>query len=698
MLAGILFAQNTGAKPLYALICCAVCIALFFLFRRFRYSAFMVFFAVMFASMAYFSIYTAPPIANLDELGTADIEGRVCDVSYGETTDTYLLKDVTVNGTAIGKRIFLTTQKTGYELDDVVAARGELKLPASARFEHGFDNRLYCLSKNAAYTCLSYDTGYSHHASDLLSSINSLRYAMAGSIDELFGEDAPLVKAFVLGMDEDIEAQLYSDYRNTGISHVLVVSGLHVGLIYLALSALLKKLRAGRRLNFAVSAVGVLFFCALAGFSVSVVRAGLMCLLSAAGRFFGRRTDALTSLSLPFIICVIANPACVFGASMQLSYAAVFGILTVTSALSPKLKFIRSGFIRDSLCASLGATLGTAPILFNMNGTFYLPSVFINLAVVPFCSLLIPLTFAVTIIYCIFGGVTGYLAIPSRFMLRALNGVSRISSLSDFGYIKGGAIAGAAIFALFIILFILSKYIVASGKAKAIACGAFALCIAFGFVLPSGIADDTLTIVDVGNADLAVLRSGGENIVIDTGKDDGQAVRFLRSNSVVPDKIIITAADERKTGGLCSVLREYPDAEVLMTSAVREQLIIDGFEPALLGDELDAGDVRICSSDGEKGTRLIIEEDGFSCAFLEDGAAELPEADILKLYLRGKRQKYSQQAVAASGVQYALIAADSPTNEDTTQLLEGVTVINTYYAGTMTVDLDNKEVRSIYEG
>lgn len=698
MLAGILLAQYLSVKPVWALVCCAVFAALFFVFRKCRYSSIAVFFAIMFAAMAYFSVYTAPPISNFDELGEVSIEGRVCDISRGESTDTYLLKDVSVNGTRINKRIFLTTRTTGYELDDVIAAKGELKLPASAGYRGAFDYRLYCLSKDVAYTCLSYDTGYSHHAYDVLSFINSLRYSMADKIDVLFDSEAPIVKAIVLGMDGDIEEQLYDDYRNTGISHVLVVSGLHVGIIFLALDLLLRLIRAGRIPRFLISTAGVAIFCALAGFSVSVIRAGLMCILSSTGRFLGKRTDALTTLSLPFVICVLFNPACVFSASMQLSFGAVFGIMTLSTALKPMLVFMRSEFIKDSLCASLGATLGTAPIIYSMNGSFYLPSVVINLAVVPFCSLLIPLTFAVTLIYCIFGGFTGYIAIPVRLMIRALNGVSRISALSDFGFIRGGAIVGCAILCVFIILFIASKYIVTSKRYKTIACGLFALCIAASFLLPSGLANNSITLLDARNSDAAVVKTGEDVFLIDTGKDEDTAIDFLTKSSLKPRGILITAADERKIGGLNAIVERFPDVKIYMTEAVYEKLNIQGKEPQIISGELILGDFNFTLQDSEKGTRVIARCADFSCAFLEDGAAELPETDVLKLYLRGKRQKYTGQEVAKSGAGYALISANSPTNEDTAALLDGLTVINTFYSGNITIDFDRREVFSVYEG
>lgn len=700
LLAGILFAHFIKVRAMSAVICALLCIIVYISFKKYKHSAVMVLCAIMFFSMAYYSAYSQPPINNLESLGKVEIYGRVAEIKNGEKTDTYLLSDVEVNGTKIGKNIFLTCNKSGYKLDDFIAASGELKEPAKASYQLGFDYNAYCLSKNAAYTCLSYDTGYAGHAKDVLAFINGVRYEIAEKMDELFGTDSAIAKAFIIGMDEDIEEQLLTGYRNTGISHVLCVSGLHVGFIYMAVVWLLKIWKAGRKTRFYCGAASVIIFAALAGFSTSVIRAGLMCVLFSLGNFLGKRTDGLTSLSAAFVICVLFNPCAVFGASFQLSFAAVFGILLITPTVNRHLKFIKSAYIRSALGASLGATIGTCPLILNINHSFYFPSILVNLFVVPFCSILIPAVLVVTLTYCIFGGITAYLAIPIRFMITALNGVSSVSLLSDFGNIGSAAISGTCLISFFGIIFVASKYIAAKKSFKIAVCAIFLVVMMAGYIVPIANTADSLVIVDAGNADFSVLRSKDEVLLIDTGKDDDRAIDYLESYAIYPDYILITNADERKVGGLSKIYERYPDVTVLMEPEVRAGLSLNGIKAEEITGNFKVGNAEVKPEHFDGGTRLTINYGARDvCVFLEDGAVDIPKAEIIKLYARGKRQKYEGRDMYLSGAGYALISSASALSEDTAEKLEGMTVVNTYENGNITVKFGEKtEVRSIHEG
>lgn len=694
ILAGILFADFANVKPLYSFIACGICLVIYVFFREVPNSACMLLFALMFAAMTYFSLYVALPISNFDELGTVDIKGRIIETDgKNEDTQTFLLSDVTINDIPINKNIYLTTQTKGYELDDIIYASGELRLPTVN--DGAFDYERYCMSKNAAYTCLSYDTGYADHAEDVLSAVNSVRYSAADKIEDLYGEDAAIVKAFTIGMDEDIESELYEGYRATGISHILVISGLHVGMVYMALDAVLRKFRAGRKLRFSCNIISIISIIALSGFSLSAIRAGIMCITNISGRFLGKKNDTLTALSIPFILSVIINPAAVFSVSLQLSYAAVFGILVFSSILGNKLSFIKS-----SISSSFGATVGTFPIIFNMNGSFYLPSVIVNIFIVPFCSIVIPLTMLITIIYMIFGGITAYLAIPVRIMITALNGVSKIGMISDWGYIDGGAISGMGILLIYTIIFIASKYITASKKTKAAAVIIFsAVFIAACFVPLVGNAseDSALTVVDIGNGDFDILKSDGKYLVIDTGSNEKLALQYLKRNNITPDMILLTSPKENKLSGLGALLSEYPNATVIAKSAVMDN-VKASFKIEQAPDVIQFGELEIYLEDKDKDTRITIKRGEESVVLLEEGAESIPQTDIIKLYSNGKRQKYTAKDVYYSNAQYAVISSNSKISRDTEDLLKGLTVLNTYENGSVVITFSDKlEVESKYE-
>lgn len=699
MLTGILFAKNTGANPVYSCVFAAILLLGCVVFAKYKYSAVLLLFSIMLFSGAYYSFRTLPPKNDISKLGSVRLEGRVEQVKYSEKTDSYLLRDVYVNGESIEEKVYLTTRKTGYLLDDIIISNGSVSIPKGASYPGDFDYKQYLLSKGAAYTSFSYDTGRSSHAKDAVSFVNDIRYAISNKTDELFFSDSGVAKAFILGMTEDIEEELTKSYRSAGISHVLCVSGLHVGFIYLIFDFISKKLKLIRKLRFAVTTAGVVLFMLMSGLSSSVSRAGIMLIIFSLSQLFGERSDGLSSLGAAFILSCVYNPAAVFSASFQLSFAAVFSMIALGGTFSRLFSFIKFKIIREAVSSSLLATLGTFPILFQMNGSFYFPSVIINVFVIPFCSVLIPLVLIVTLIYCVFGGATVYLAVPLRYMIKALNGVSKIGEATGFLNVNGSAVLGVSIICFFIILFIASDNVKVKTRLKAGVCAAFLIIAAAGYILPKTCRDNLLTVVDSENSDFSVLTADGKCVLIDTGKDES-SLEYLKKQGLKPDIILITAADERKVGGISYILEYCPTAEVYSVKSVIQNLKTEGFTVKPVPKALYFNDISIYTEERENEARVTLKKGEENIiTYLEDKAESFGNTLIIKTYLRGKRQKYNKEQVYTSGARYAIISSASEVSEDTKEILKNTVILNTYTAGNITVDLNDKtEVRSAHEG
>ncbi len=144
------------------------------------------------------------------------------------------------------------------------------------------------------------------------------------------GESYGLVKAMLLGRRDDLGPDLLQSYASAGAIHVLAVSGLHVGVLFLLLSfslGWLKKWRWGRRVY--VLSIFVLLgaYALITGLSPSVVRASLMCVVLATSQAVSRRHHSLNALALSAFLILLLDPLSLFSVGFQLSYAAVAGIL-----------------------------------------------------------------------------------------------------------------------------------------------------------------------------------------------------------------------------------------------------------------------------------------------------------------------------------------------------------------------------------
>lgn len=179
---------------------------------------------------------------------------------------------------------------------------------------------------------------------------------------------AGLMKALLTGDRTELyqDDALYTAMRTAGFTHIIAVSGMHVGFLV----TLLRLLTRRRRITCFVGVPLVLAFLAMAGFTPSVVRAGIMQILLLAAPLAGREDDPPTALAAAGLLILLANPLAVASLSFQLSFAAMAGLITVSPRMFDALAYDSRGRYRlprsvpgkalHWICASLASSVGAA--------------------------------------------------------------------------------------------------------------------------------------------------------------------------------------------------------------------------------------------------------------------------------------------------------------------------------------------------
>lgn len=209
---------------------------------------------------------------------------------------------------------------------------------------------------------------------------------------------AGVAEAMTLGWRGDLEPDLYAQFRNAGIMHLLCVSGLHVGLLAVMVGGLffwLGEERRGRILCGAIQLVILWAFAALTGLAPATVRAALMFSLFVVSHMMGRRTDSLNLLALAAIVMLAADPQLLFDTGWQLSFSAVAGILLAR----PAINLFRNPFWQTSI-VSLAATLATLPVTLATFHTFYPYFLIANIIIVPLAALILALSLLYLLLPC----------------------------------------------------------------------------------------------------------------------------------------------------------------------------------------------------------------------------------------------------------------------------------------------------------
>jgi competence protein ComEC len=201
-------------------------------------------------------------------------------------------------------------------------------------------------------------------------------------------QDRAIALALVLGIKDHLDNEIKKAYATAGAMHVLAVSGLHVGIIYLMVLHLLgwmKRFPYGRVLFTFLLIGSVWLYALVTGLSASVMRAATMFSVIALKELNHRPSNIYNSLGLAALILLLYNPNFIYQVGFQLSFIAVFGIVFFYPIFN-KMIFIQNWLGRQiwSLTAlSLAAQLSTYPLsiyYFNQFPTYFL---FSNLFVIP---------------------------------------------------------------------------------------------------------------------------------------------------------------------------------------------------------------------------------------------------------------------------------------------------------------------------
>ncbi len=148
------------------------------------------------------------------------------------------------------------------------------------------------------------------------------------SIDTyLLPDDSALLKGMLFGETTDIPYDTKEAFRNSGIAHLLAVSGLHTTLWCGLIISILSVFKIPQKLRNSLCIIFLLGFCAVTGFTPSVVRSAFMTGIILIAPFFKRRPDSLNSLGLSVLFIILNNPYTILSISFQLSAAATLGVL-----------------------------------------------------------------------------------------------------------------------------------------------------------------------------------------------------------------------------------------------------------------------------------------------------------------------------------------------------------------------------------
>lgn len=394
-----------------------------------------------------------------------------------------------------------------------------------------------------------------------------------------------LIKALTIGDGNDITQQQWEVFRKTGTTHLVVISGSHIGLIAGLVYFLVLKLWAwtgwlsqSPQKVAAVSAVLVaVFYSGLAGFSVPTQRSVVMLAVAMTSIILQRNSRPLNTLSIALFAVLIFDPLAVLAAGFWLSFLAVSLIVYAVSGRLGRIKHVWTAIKLHWV-----TSVGLSPLLLLFFQQVSLIAPLANLIAVPVISLLaVPLSLLAAVVMFISPMLASKLFYFVDTVLQSLWWLLvHLAEIPVASINHAPPSYWALLFAVPGVLLLLAP----AGMPTRWLSVVMFLPLAFTDAEQPETGEINMTLLDVGQGLSAVVQTTHHLLVFDTGakfseqSDMGQSVLlpYLRSQGVAKiDSLIISHGDNDHIGGAASLMRGMP-AEKVLTSVPQQ---LSGYAP-----------------------------------------------------------------------------------------------------------------------
>lgn len=296
----------------------------------------------------------------------------------------------------------------------------------------GFDYREYCLRQGITHQVYLRPDNYfiAGNGGNLVTAqliemrqgvLSVFRHWVSGA------KEAGVAEALLIGYRDDLDAELVRAYSNTGVVHIIAISGLHLGMIYGLMLLILRPLRNRKAMRWIrpMLVLAVLWgFSLLAGAGASILRSAVTFSFIVIGDSLRRRTQVFNTLAASAFCLLVFNPWFLYDVGFQLSYAAIAGILLFMKPIYCMV-YCRNRLLDiawEMTSITLAAQVFTLPLILCYFHQFPNLFLFTNFIAVPLSGLILYGELVLLLVYKIpfLGSLCGS---GVTYMIRWMNGV-----------------------------------------------------------------------------------------------------------------------------------------------------------------------------------------------------------------------------------------------------------------------------------
>lgn len=568
---------------------------------------------------------------NKEYEGEVAVVGRVTDTLFTseENYSNVLLEDVSIDGEK-AKNVRLFVYGNGdVEVGDILAFSSTVE--AVKPFNLGVFNLTSYRNK----------IGYSSSAnfSDIVITEgnmkideafrSSVKEALLGNMNE---RNAYIAYAVLFGDQSGIDDEVDEVYRNSGIVHVLTVSGLHIAFIVGALMLLLKLFKGNKFLSLAIISIVLLFYCYLCGFTPSVVRATIMAIVLLLSRMCNRPYDGLNSLAIAGFVIVCFSPLSTVDVGFLMSFFCVMFILLLAKPFTKLLSFVMPRKVASVMAVSISAQIGILPFTASFFSSFNFLSVFANFLVIPIFSIIFPALFVLAFLLSFMPFLGPVLVVFDYAFDLVFIIASFFSSTTLQVPLKPFSLSISTLIVIF--FFTLSSFFVVKGIGRLLVCSSVAFMLVLSLIVPYLPTNNftSVSFVESYSGQMIVLTSKdggtlyyGDDYYYQTfsSQDRSYAVDYYLSES-----INLATADIWKDYGAEVLLSLDADSSDESQYSVSETPLQVGafrvsYKEGAFIVEFDGKKVLICEKISTSSLFDLINEDSYDIIYLGDNSLSL---------------------------------------------------------------------------
>ncbi len=392
-------------------------------------------------------------------------------------------------------------------------------------------------------------------------------------LDSLFPEDTmAFARALLLGDSSKLTYEVDTDFKVSGIRHVIAVSGLHVSILF----SLVYMMSGRKRVMTAVLGIPVLvLFAAVAGFTPSIVRACIMQGLMILALLLNKEYDPATALAFAVLIMLAANPITITSVSFQLSVGCIVGIFLFSGKIHSYLlneKRLGTGkgrtikarlarWLGGSVSVSLSAMMVTMPLSAYYFGMVSIVGILTNLLALWVISFVFYGIMAACILGSIWLPLGKAIAWIVSWLIRYVLAVADVLSAFTFSAVYTNSIY-IVIWLVFCYV-LLAAFLLSRRKHPVILAGCMLFGLCFSMIaswLEPRLDNYRVTVLDVGQGQSILVQHQGKYYLVDCGGDTGHSAADAAAQALLSqgvdrlDGVIITHYDADHAGGVMPLL------------------------------------------------------------------------------------------------------------------------------------------------